>query len=108
MLGVKSAPQRLTMSLLRQGGAVEIRDFNVAEHVDLNNEKIVFDVLGDLGDDKDLFMHLLAVDTAALFHEDHEALALRIRFFKVFAKILERISHPRRLMQAIVTNFCGG
>mmetsp|Transcript_5391 Transcript_5391/g.8524 ORF Transcript_5391/g.8524 Transcript_5391/m.8524 type:complete len:217 (+) Transcript_5391:53-703(+) len=93
--------------LLAQHLTIEISDFGVAVQVDLHHEKVVADVVCDVGAGEHLVMHLGAIDAAPLFDHQCKALAFGIGLGEILAQILERVAHPRGFMQPVIAEVGG-
>src|SRR6056297_370142 len=83
---------------------VEVADLGAAVQVQLNDEKILVYVVGNLGIREDLLMHLLAVEASALLKEQNKALSFVVRLRQIIPHILESVAHPGLLVQAVVAD----
>lgn len=84
---------------------IEIGHFEVAVQVKLNDETVVAYEITDAFVGKDLFMHLGAVNAAALFEEQNKSLAIGTSFFEVFSQIQKRVPHPVLFVLTIIAQF---
>ena len=76
--------------------------------IDLHNEIAIADQRIYLGVRVDLFVHFGAVDAAALFDDDQQALALGFGLGQIFAQILEGFAQPCRFVQPVIAKGRGG
>ena len=58
-----------------------------------------------LGNNENLFVHLLAIDAATLLNDDHQAFAFSIRLGQILTKVFEGVAHPGRFVQPVVAQF---
>ncbi len=87
--------------------AVEIRHLDIAKQVHLHDEIVFFQQRDDFRADQHLSVHLGAIDTAALFPDQQQPLALGVRLCQILAQILERVAHPGSLVQPVIAQFGG-
>ena len=87
---------------LRQFLAVKINQLGSTVKIQLHHKEILADIAVDHRQRKNIPVHPLAIDTATLLDQDHEALALGVGLVKILAQILEGLAHPVGLVQPVI------